>query len=98
MFCFITSGEFYAGLHKLQDHATWKWIDRNAVQGVPSGQPNKAVPFSDWAEGEGANTTEGHCLVIDRRRVPGTFAWFQGSCNGNSRYVCEDSLTFPRKP
>ena len=90
------SGSFYIGLHKLHDQTTWKWIDRNAVQGVSSGRPNNADAFSDWAVGEGANTFENHCLALYRKALADPLEWYQRSCRYNYRYVCEVSPTFPR--
>ena len=98
MFCFINSEAFFVGLHKLHDHATWKWIDPNAVQGVPSGQPNNANPFSDWAVGEGVHILNEHCLVLYRNALADHLAWYQKHCTKNYRYVCKVSPTFPLRP
>ena len=97
MFCFINSEAFFVGLHKLHDHATWKWIDPNAVQGVPAGGPNNPNPFSDWAAGHGAISAANHCLAMDRNGAADPFAWFQADCNTDHNYVCELSPTFPPK-
>ncbi|XP_041359588.1 uncharacterized protein LOC121375929 [Gigantopelta aegis] len=88
---------FYAGLHKLNDKTTWRWIDPEAVTGVPSGPPNNASAFSDWRIGQGTEPRN-HCMLFNRPNTTAPFEWYHKKCYYSRYYICEVSPTFPTSP